>query len=81
MLTEEKRENLQQHTLGGRSSKAALYRKIGSCDRVTKCITSTRCIDRQKREAFKQGSRIPGLAQTPRDFVLLSREPLFKPFS
>ena len=48
MLTVEKREDLQQYTLGGRSSEAALYSKAGSCDRVTKCITSTRCIDRQK---------------------------------
>jgi hypothetical protein len=38
--------------LGGRSNKAVLYRKVESCDRVTKRITSPRCIDRHKREAF-----------------------------
>lgn len=32
--TVETREDLQQYTLRGRRSEAALYRKVGSCDRV-----------------------------------------------
>lgn len=66
----DKRKCLLQHIHEGRSSDAALYRKVGTCDLVTQCITSTRCIDRKK-------TRNPlSKAATVQAFLMKEAEPL-----
>jgi hypothetical protein len=67
---------------GGRRKKAALCHMAGSCDLVTKCPYVYALYRPSKTSnPSHNATEFLGLAQTTRDCVLLSREPLFKPFS